>query len=58
MKVIIITEERLEELVEKCLTNCFRGPDASKMEESVSHRTVNYHLCDLKREIKDGKLGL
>lgn len=52
MRAIIISEERLDDLVKTALDDIFRSPDASKMEEKVDLRTVNYHLCQLKDRIK------
>lgn len=57
MKAVIISEERLDELIQKCLDDTFRSPDCSKMAEKVDHRIVNYHLCVLKDAIKKAGLG-
>ena len=58
MRVILITEDKLNELVEKCINDCFKSPDPTKMAESVNHQTVNYHVQVLKTAIREGKLGL
>lgn len=57
MKVVMLSEERLKELVHRTLNDIFRSPDASKMEEKVDHRTVNYHLCLLQESILKAALA-
>lgn len=53
----MLSEERLKELVHRTLNDIFRSPDASKMEEKVDHRTVNYHLCLLQESILKAALA-
>lgn len=55
MKVVIIEETRLDELIQATLDNIFRSPDCSKMAEQVDHRAVNYHLQVLKTKIKEAR---
>jgi hypothetical protein len=56
MRAIIIAEKRLVELFELTASRIRSStPNPGHDESGVSLRTVNFHLEELKREIRDGE---
>jgi hypothetical protein len=59
VKVILVSEERLDELVEKFLANLLtRGPDSTRPELPIEYKKVVYYIHELKDAVKKGPVGL
>lgn len=59
MKVLLIREERFDELIEKFLADLLtKGPDSTRPELPVDYRTINFHIRTLQDAVKKGPMGL
>jgi hypothetical protein len=58
MKVVVVTEKRLEELFEQFLARVFKNVNTQVHGAKVEAGTVQYHACHLKDAIKDAGLGI
>jgi hypothetical protein len=63
MKVIMISEKRLDELFDALKSKLAENPRKTGSpepldNENINHRTFVYHFEGLRRELKDGNLGV